>query len=218
METSEEKTYQKLKNYILDSEFPVGEALSQRMLAAKTGAVVITVRSCLRRLENEGLIENIPGWGVRIPIDTPEIIKDRYFIREVIECAALKRLRENYSEEYKNLLVIAADKCDLLKINQPGSYRKFAEVHMKYHSLIAQLSGSKMLVKVLNQANLRSILLYNAKRIWEEEVDGKVNEDDKNHHKKYTEYILEEPIDKAMEAVRHHIKNGLEDELRFFDF
>ena len=208
LKTSEEQAYDKLKNMILAGKFPVGEFLSQRMLAEKTGAVVITVRSCLRRLENEGLIENIPKWGVRIPKDTPEKVKDRYFMREVFEIAAVKRLRENFKEEYKNKLIIAAKRCDMMKKKSPDSYRQFAEAHNAFHVLIAELAGSELLLRFLQQMNLRSIMLFNAKRIWASKPTT-----EKQHHEKYVEIIFNAPWEKALEKVEDHIRAGLEDEL-----
>ena len=208
LKTSEDQAYDKLKDMILAGEFPVGEFLSQRMLAKKTGAVVITVRSCLRRLENEGLIENIPKWGVRIPQDTPEKIQDRYFMREVFETAAVKRLREHFQEEFKYKLMAAAKKCDTMKKKYPESYKEFAAVHNEFHVLIAELAGSELLLRFIKQMNLRSMMLFNAKRIWASKPPA-----EKHHHEKYVEIILNAPLEKVLEKVKEHIRAGLDDEL-----
>lgn len=193
----------------MEGKFPVGEFLSQRMLAEETGAVVITVRSCLRRLENEGLIENVPKWGVRIPIDTPEKVRDRYFMREVLEVAALARLRENMNDDLKRELLRIAKKCDEMEKDSPDAYRKFAEAHNEFHSLIAKASGSELLMKFLGQMNLRSIMLYNARRIW-----ATREPDDSHYHEKYAEIIMNAPWAEALGKVKEHIQKALDAELQ----
>jgi DNA-binding GntR family transcriptional regulator len=80
------------------------------------------------------MIESIPKWGVRISEDTPERVKDRYFIRKVLETAAVKRLRENFQDDYNGKLVDAAEKCDAMKRTSSETYRKFAEAHNEFHA------------------------------------------------------------------------------------
>lgn len=88
--TVEEQAYLSLRQEILGGELPAGEFLSQRKLAARSGVSVISVRGALRSLENEGLIENAPKWGVRIPQDTPATFTDRYFMRETLEVGLIQ--------------------------------------------------------------------------------------------------------------------------------
>ncbi|MBL4702200.1 MAG: GntR family transcriptional regulator [Phycisphaeraceae bacterium] len=60
MKTSEQITYERLKDLIVDNKLPQGEFLSQRKLAESVGATLVTLRSSLRSLENDGLVENVP--------------------------------------------------------------------------------------------------------------------------------------------------------------
>ena len=207
MKTNEEITYGKLKSLILDGELPAGEFLSQRMLAERTGAVVITVRSCLRSLENDGLIENVPKWGTRIPVDTPEKIEDRYFMRETLEIAALRKIREAAKDTHRLELLAAAAKCDAVTLGAPGSLRDFAAAHLEFHALFAKLSGSELLEKFLNQMNLRSMMHLNAQRGWLKGTDWA------NHHSGYVEALFALPLEAAEGKVREHMRNGKNSEL-----
>ena len=99
METKEDIAYGKLKHLILAGQLPRNEFLSQRMLAEKADSVVITVRAALRRLEKDGLVEGVPKWGFRIPQETEETVRDRYFVRELLEAAAARRIVGDHTEE-----------------------------------------------------------------------------------------------------------------------
>lgn len=208
MKTSEEQSYDKLRDMILTGEFPVGEFLSQRMLAEKVGAAVVTVRSCLRRLENDGLIENIPKWGVRIPKDTPERVMDRYFMRETLEVAAVQRIHSTMKPEYQERLMPIAAQCDRMQRGTPESYRAFAEIHHQLHQLIGELAGSELLLNFLGKMNLQSMMLRNAKRIWAVKPPAEAD-----HHQKYVKAILEAPLDEALAKVSEHTRSGMQDEL-----
>ncbi len=85
LKTSSEKAYQALLREILGGSLPKGEFLSQRMLAELADTSIISVREALKRLEYEYLLESVPKWGVRIPVETRARIKDLYGIREALE-------------------------------------------------------------------------------------------------------------------------------------
>lgn len=212
MRTSEDFAYDKLKTMILSGELPTGKFLSQRMLAEKTNAVVITVRSALRRLENEGLIENVPKWGVRIPEDTLEKIKDRYFMREVLEFAAIQRIRGErlLTEELSRKLEKSAVACDRVYPDSERSMKDFAALHAEFHLLISEASGSELLLRAVNRMNLRSIMFFNARRAWFKEIPSEL----KNYHQNYLAKILDAPISKAKDAVHRHMARGTDMELK----
>jgi DNA-binding GntR family transcriptional regulator len=212
MRTSEDLAYDKLKTMILDWELPTGKFLSQRMLAEKTNAVVITVRSSLRRLENEGLIENVPKWGVRIPEDTLEKIKDRYFMREIFELSAVQRIRGKnlLTEGLLHRLEKSAVACDRIYPDSEKSMKDFAILHAEFHLLIAEAAGSELLLGAVNRMNMRAIMFFNARRVWLKELPSALE----NYHQKYFKLLMHAPAAKAAEAVRAHMARGMEMELK----
>ena len=127
MLTCEEKTYERLKQMILTGKLPQGEFLPQRGLAQQVGATIVTLRSALRLLGNDGLIENVPKWGVRIPVDTIKSVTDRYYVRELLEVGAAEKLLGNPTEDMQAELIGLAKECDRMAPDSPESYRGFAE-------------------------------------------------------------------------------------------
>jgi len=206
--THEDAAYQDLHKLILEGRLPQGEFLSQRQLAARIGTSLITLRSALRRLENDGLIESVPKWGVRIPVETPEIIEDRYYMREVLECAALRKLLNRIDGEAAKTLKALAKACDIETGEDESSLARFANAHLKFHLFIGELSGSRLLKDSLAKLLSLSLMYANARRAWSRGFDRT-----SLHHSKLVDKILSAKASEAESSLREHIRRGLEGEL-----
>lgn len=204
MKTSEETTYEKLRGLILEGELPAGEFLSQRMLAERTGAVVITVRSCLRRLENDGLIENVPKWGVRIPVESEEAIQERYYVRELLEVGAVEKMLSLNIPGARRTLLEKAAACDAVKLTGPESFQDFARKHADLHLTITRMSGNKLLHQELSRLNFRSMMLSNSKHGWELQGEHL----NASHHRDFVRSLFDGDRQSALQAAREHIRRG----------
>lgn len=210
MKTSEEITYDRIKQLILGNHFPQGEFLSQRKLAAEVGATIVTLRSSLRLLENDGLIENVPKWGVRVPVETEGSLKDRYYFREIIEAGAVRKIREINPFKAREILLLKAKICDELWPNTENSAQAFAQAHMELHLAIADLSGNHYLSSELRRINFRSMMLSNAKRGWEIYQNIEMS----NYHGDFIRHLFDGTAAEAEAAVTEHIRSGCDAELR----
>ena len=209
MDTAEIKAYKQLKDLIIRGRLPADEFLSQRMLAGKVSGSVISVRGALRRLENDGLIESVPKWGFRIPAETEETLKDRYFMRELLETGAVKLIVEAHNPEHEKIMRDTAKACDSIrKINQKN-IDLFAEKHFEFHMRLAHLSGSPMLAKALARINLKSMMLLNAKRGW-----ARGSNASKTYHMDLTDALFSGRKRTAVKAITGHVRSGLAAELK----
>ena len=121
LETSAEKAYQAILKHILEGELPRGEFLSQRMLAEIADTSIISVREALKRLENDRLIESIPRWGVRIPIETRERIVEMYGVREAVEVMIAYLLCKDNNQRSKKEILKLADEIDGIDTTNPDN-------------------------------------------------------------------------------------------------
>ena len=209
MLTCEEKTYERLKTLILTGKLPKGEFLPQRGLAQQVGATIVTLRSALRLLGNDGLIENVPKWGVRIPVDTIKSVTDRYYVRELLEAGAAEKLLENPTGDMQAELIGLAKECDRMVPDSPESYRDFAEKHVRLHLRMAELSGNQLLVQTLTRLNFRSMMLSNARNAWMIQLEYLQNA----HHENFIRELFSLPRAEALNTVHTHIRRGLRMEL-----
>jgi DNA-binding GntR family transcriptional regulator len=207
LETSEMIAQRKLKELILAGELPMNEFLSQRMLAERIDASIVSLRAALRYLESEGLIESVPRWGVRIPAETPESLQDRYFVREVIEVAAVRRMLERKATGCREILLAKADVCDRMAKEKPDKAVRFAEVHFDFHHALAECSGSKLLVDCIDRLSLRTLMFWNAQRGWAHGLS-------RIQHVRLVEDLFGEGVESAEQAIRDHVRQGLEYELQ----
>lgn len=209
MKTSEEITYDRLKELIINNKLPHGEFLSQRKLAESVGATIVTLRSSLRLLENDGLLENVPKWGVRIPVENEESIKERYYVRELLEVGAVDRILELNVPNARQVLMEKATACDAVELNGPESFQDFANKHTDFHLTITLLSGNQLRYKELSRLNFRSMMLSNAKYGWEVQGENL----NKSHHRDFVRTIFENDRLHALQSVKEHIRRGCMQEI-----
>lgn len=209
MKTCEEITYERLKSLIIGNRLPQGEFLSQRKLAESVGATIVTLRSSLRLLENDGLLENIPKWGVRIPVPDEKSIQDRYYVRELLEVGAVDKMLDNHDPAIRDILEKKAAECDKVKLIDEADYLKFARIHADLHLAITQLSGNELLSRELNRLNFRSMMLSNSQHAWA--AHNEVYSD--SYHRDFIQTLFNSSRAEALEAVREHIRDGCKWEL-----
>lgn len=206
--TQEDSVCHALRNGILAGELAVGEFLSQRKLAERFDTSLITLRAALRRLENDGLLENVPRWGVRIPKDTPEQVRDRYFMRETLELAALARALPNMDAARWSRLVELAAACDANTGSDEAAIRAFAADHHTLHRHLVDYAGSPLLLEQYDRLMARCVMLVNARRGW---ATGRDRGGD--YHQSLIRSLRELSPANAAAALRDHIRRGLEYEL-----
>lgn len=203
--TKEELAYEQLKILILSGELPKDEFLSQRMLAQRVDTNITTVRTALRQLENDGLMENVPQWGVRIPAETEERLRDLYFMRELLEVGAVRRLVQNRASVDIKTITEKAKRCDALARKLPDSLIEFSQSHFDLHMELAKQSGSELLVQSLNRIHFRSWLMWHDLRLWTRK--------DLVNHQRMVALIFSSSEAVAVSEIRKHISGGLQTEL-----
>lgn len=210
--TSSEIAYSAILQAILESKLPKGEFISQRMLADLSGTSIISVREALKRLEHEHLLESIPKWGYRIPVETRERIIALYGIREALEVMVAYLLAKSITEEHAKLVFAKAEECDLIRTDAENSIEEFSRKHRELHLLMAECTGNTLLKKELQRLGLRSLLYQSAKSTWASEVD-----DWEFWHRSLAESVLSRDTVRAQEAMHKHIQHGLHHDLIMFD-
>ena len=206
--TQEDLAYEHLRNMVLRGELPKGQFLSQRKLAEEAGAAVITVRGALRRLENDGLIESVPRWGVRVPVEAPEGVRDRYFMREILEVAAVRYMCTRWTPDQATKLREMAHSCDACEGTSDEDIDRFSRLHQRLHLFAAECTGSRRLLTSLSRLLTIGFVQTNARRAWARGRDRSPN-----HHQALAETFLLGDPEPAERAMREHAARGLKFEL-----
>ena len=138
--TTADYVYQQIRRKIFEKKLQSGQRLPEIAVAKEFEVSRTPVREALRRLENEGLVQIMPGWGACLASPTKQEIVDTYEVRENLEVMAIRkashiitplqlcRLQEQIDAERKTF----SDK-DL---------EAYLNVNDAFHIIIAESSGN----------------------------------------------------------------------------
>lgn len=93
------QVYAALRGAIVRGELEPGRRLSENALAAELGVSRTPVREALGRLRDDRLVEIVPQLGTFVSRISPQAVRDAQFIREALECAAVRRAAELAGED-----------------------------------------------------------------------------------------------------------------------
>lgn len=142
--TAAEFVYDQLRKKIFEKALTSGQRLPEVAIAKDLNVSRTPVREALRRLESEGLVQIIPGWGACLASPSKQEIIDTYEVREDLEIMAIRkaakritplqlcRLKEQIDAERETF--VDRDLESYLKVND------------NFHIIIAESSGNSTLV------------------------------------------------------------------------
>lgn len=147
----EDIAYQKVKEMILNNQLKSKEKIVQDKLAESLGISRTPLRSALRRLESEYLVESIPRKGVVVKKFTDKEVIEVYDCRIALECMAIQLFIEKASdediEELANIFSPFTGNCSIDNV----AYQK---ADFKFHETIINKSGNTFLTRLVNHGNL----------------------------------------------------------------
>lgn len=150
-----QQAYQHIQRKILSGELPPGERLSEQNLADEIGISRTPVRSAVRELESEGLLEQVPRYGTIVKKLDRRELAELYDMRVALEsfaaeCVAekitprdIQMLRQLCEEMHKVLEGHEADP----EIHDPQTISRFVEADMNFHLVILRATGNRRLMK-----------------------------------------------------------------------
>ncbi len=94
-----ERAYHRIKKMFSDYRFSPGSRLNVEQLARDLGTSRTPVWEAVRRLEQEGLVKNIPNRGVFLMELTREAAIELYTVREVLEGMAARLAVQRISDK-----------------------------------------------------------------------------------------------------------------------
>jgi DNA-binding GntR family transcriptional regulator len=197
-----QRTYQSLREAILDLVLRPGEPLRKPEICAALGVSRAPVSEAIARLATEGLVEVVPQAGTYVARLAMRDIREGAFLREAIELAAVEAVAPAMTEEQcvllrRNLHVQAALVGDG---DVAGFYRMDAEMH----ALILSFTGHPRLAQVAETAWVQ----VNRARRLVLPVPGRVAETLEEHRAIVVALEARDPA-AARAAMRRHLRQLL---------
>lgn len=138
-----ETVYQALRGIIVGRRFEPGERLNVEELARELKVSRTPVWEAIRRLGQEGILQNIPNRGVFMAERPLERVRDIIEVR-----SALDRLASSLAvERIKGPMLARISRClpDQLAALEAGDVGSYYAADIKFHRLIAEAAGNAYL-------------------------------------------------------------------------
>jgi DNA-binding GntR family transcriptional regulator len=142
-----ERAYVKIKKMISDYRFSPGSRLNVEQLARDVGTSRTPIWEAVRRLEQEGLVKNIPNRGVFLVELTHEAAIELYTVREVLEGMAARLAVERISEKALEKMEKLVE--DQEKVVAEEDLVAYSKSDFDFHACIYAACGNTILREML---------------------------------------------------------------------
>jgi DNA-binding GntR family transcriptional regulator len=131
--------YAALREAIISVELEPGQQLSENDLALRIGVSRTPIREALVRLRDDRLVEIVPQLGTFVTRISPLAVADAQFVRESLECAAVRLAATRTNTEAVGALhAILASQAET---HASGDLDRFYVLDDEFHRAICDLSG-----------------------------------------------------------------------------
>jgi len=141
------KVYEILREMIAEHRFKPGARINVEGLSKELGVSRTPVWEAVRRLELQGLVENIPYRGVFMVEMTLQRALELYQVREVLESLAGRLAAQHVSD--KALEKMAKGLEVQMDIIERGDLLGYSQYDFDFHSVIHKLSHNAVLQEML---------------------------------------------------------------------
>jgi len=135
---------QTLRDAILDGRFTAGARLRQTDLADQLAISRTPVREALGRLQHEGLVELLPGGGVRVAVLALEEAAELYDLREVLDGLAARLAAQRAAPASFARLEKSLDR--MAQCLARNDANQWFGAHVAFHEEIFRASGNARLI------------------------------------------------------------------------
>ncbi len=152
-EVMSNKVYLQLREMAAHYRFQPGARINVEMLSRELGVSRTPVWEAIRRLEQEGLVENIPNRGVFMVEMTLEEGLDIYQVRQVLDTLA-GRLAAGHMDQ-RSLKKMARCLQDQLAIVRKGDLVRYSQLDYEFHYCIYERCRNSFLQEILDSLKLK---------------------------------------------------------------
>jgi DNA-binding GntR family transcriptional regulator len=145
--TAVDRVYRRLRESVVDGEFPPGAPLRPDRLSRRYDVSLIPIREALRKLEMERLVEATPNKGVRVAAISVADLVDVYATRVVLELEALRRAWPTVDAAFID--AIRRDREGMVAATRSGDAAAAHTLHRRVHFALYERSGSRWLLHLI---------------------------------------------------------------------
>jgi len=153
-----DKAYYVIKRRILEVALAPGVRVSELQIAQELGIGKTPVREALGRLVQEGLIKNLPYTGYDVTPVTLRDVQELFGLRLIVEPEAVALAAGRVDVD---LLCEIEQACQRAYSHEtPSQVSEFLQLNHRFHMTIAEASGNRRLVRVVDSVLTESERLH----------------------------------------------------------
>jgi DNA-binding GntR family transcriptional regulator len=197
--SARDQVYVVLREAIVSAELEPGRRLSENELADRLGVSRTPVREALVRLRDERLVAIVPQLGTFVTLISPDAVADAAFVREALECSAIRLATGNATE--RDLEELQANLAAQDRAEETGDIDAFDHLDEALHRTLCELSGRDIAWSLSRRANghldrVRRLSLPEPGYLGEMVAE----------HRAVVAAVADKDPDQAEAALRHHLR------------
>lgn len=197
-----DQVYDRLCTLLREGEFTPGQAVPVSKVAKAFGVSAMPVREALTRLMAVGVLSNVSGRSVGVPVLGYDELTDLRNVRTEIESLAVRWAVKNRDKAFLTELDALLERLE--KTERSGEVAAYVKTNYEFHFRLYQQSRSPILTEVIDTLWLRvSPHLYQL----EKEDQYKISN---IHHRKIVQSIHQGDADAASEALIADLSDAYE--------
>jgi len=215
-----DQIYQRILDDILSWVIQPGELLIEAHLAKEYKVSKTPVREALGLLSQEGFVEVIPRVGYRVTEVTPRDVYEVFALRMLLETEAIVLATQNASDEELRELFEDGEQLGAKIDSGEVTPEEYLQWHDSFHVRLALLSGNRRLASYI----ARLLRDWVRVRLRNPELTPNSVQTNRSESKaicqallhrdgKVAKRLLREHIEKSMEEISAHLKEGFKKHL-----
>jgi len=202
-QTAVEAVIEAITEGVKDGRYAPGQRLVEADLTAELGISRGSLREALGRLAAEGMLELEPYRGAVVRRLSPEDVQDLFNIREVLEGEAA-RLAALHIDEGSNRARLQQEMAVVDGFRGRGDTMAYMDENERFHELVVELSGSKLLARLIPQLQVHAFrLLFRRMIVEDSAMPNSIDE-----HSAVVSAILAGDAKAAERAMRVHVRRS----------
>ncbi|HEY1778050.1 MAG TPA: GntR family transcriptional regulator [Solirubrobacteraceae bacterium] len=193
------QVYRALRDAIIATDLAPGQRISENELAERLAVSRTPIREALIRLRDERFVQIVPQLGTYVTPISVAAVEDAQFIRESLECAAVRIVA--VSAESGDLAALEGLVQRQTEVSEHGDHARFAVLDDEFHAALCELAGRPVAWEVAQRVKghlnrVRRLSLPQPEYLAEMVAEHRLVLDALHRH---------DP-DEAESALRHHLR------------
>jgi DNA-binding GntR family transcriptional regulator len=191
--------YAAIRDAIVRAELEPGARLSENELADQFGVSRTPIREALGRLRDDRLVDVVPQLGTFVSRISTLAVADAQFIREALECAAVRPAAERVGEE--GLAMLEENLRSQERARDGGDLDAWYLLDNDYHRTVCDLSGHPTVWSVSERAKSHLNRLRRLSLTLPDYLPQMIDE-----HRDVVDALGRRDPDAAEATLRHHLR------------